>query len=455
PGSVRKTSFRHGLRTDAAARFEKGIDISATVNILQRAATLLLQVAGGAIASDVMDVFPHPAPKNKVELQYSYLKKLSGKTYPVAAVKAILESLGFVTLEVSASGMLLEVPYHKTDVGHSADIVEEILRIDGLDAIEIPGAITMTPAIDKSYHQEALKEKTASALVGLGFTEILTNSITNSRYFTEAQGAKSIKLLNNLSLELDVLRPAMLPTALEVIAFNNNRKNNNLQLFEFGKTYQSSGIGTYTETNHLCLYTTGQLSEGGWKKKGVNTDIYHLKGLAQSLLNVIGLQVTIEESESGSEYLEQALTAFLDGKVVAKLGRVATATAARFDVRQPVYFANFNWNVVIGEALRVSIKHQEVPRFPVVGRDLAVVVDSHIQFSTLENSITDLQLSKLANVKLFDIFESEKLGQEKKSLAINLIFSDSEKTLTDKEVDSWMGKIMGALERSGAEIRKQ
>ncbi|HET7896203.1 MAG TPA: phenylalanine--tRNA ligase subunit beta, partial [Flavisolibacter sp.] len=219
PTFIRKTSFRHGLRTDAATRFEKGVDISNTVAVLKRAAMMMKDLAGASIASEVVDVYPSPQPKRELVFTYAYLRKLSGKVYSPEKVKSVLESLQFTVVKEDAETLVLQVPYHKPDVSIPADVVEEILRIDGLDNIEIPAAITITPSVEEDDRSERLKEKVSSVLTGVGFTEILTNSITNSAYFTEEELNGSVKLLNNLSSELNILRPSMLHTALEVIAF--------------------------------------------------------------------------------------------------------------------------------------------------------------------------------------------------------------------------------------------
>ncbi|MCW3074036.1 MAG: phenylalanyl-tRNA synthetase subunit beta [Flaviaesturariibacter sp.] len=453
PTTIRKTSFRHGLRTDAATRFEKGIDISNTVNVLKRAALLIKELAGGSIASDVIDIYPKPQPKKEVILKNQYLKKLSGKNYHSETVKGILQGLSFGIIKDSMDALSVEVPYHKRDVSLPADVVEEILRIDGLDNIEIPSAIKLTPSVEENYKAEGFKEKVANALVGLGFNEILTNSITNSKYF-ETQQEHTVKMLNNLSSELDVLRSAMLPTALEVIAFNNNRKNTDLRFFEFGKTYKTEGPGEYSEKNHLCLYLTGNLSEQSWKGKAVAADIYHLKGTVVSLFQLLGLKVAFEQGLD-SPHFEGMLSGKVNGKPVVKLGKVATSVTSRFDVKQPVFFANFDWDVLLQEALAQKVKYREVSRYPAVERDLAFVVPKELPYEALSNGIQKLKLSKLQDVRLFDVFESEKLGAGKKSMAVNFTFLDEEKTLTDGEIDGWMKKIMTTLEKElGAEIRR-
>jgi phenylalanyl-tRNA synthetase beta chain len=454
PTSIRKTSFRHGLRTDAATRFEKGIDISNTVAVLKRAAQLIKETAGGEIASDVVDIYPSPESKREVALKYQYLKKLSGKNYHPDAVKGILQSLGFSVMKEGMDVLLLEVPYHKPDVSLPADVVEEILRIDGLDNIDIPQAITITPSVERNWAADSLKEKVAMALAGKGFSEILTNSITNSAYYSDEELQSAVRMINNLSSELDIMRPSMLHTALEVLGFNNNRKNKDLQLFEWGKTYTKETTGKYRETNHMCLYITGDVKPAGWKGKSVAADFYYLKGVVEALLQVLGIR-EVQVERTTTKYLQSGMAASINGERLVELGKVDGPTAARFDIKAPVFFADFRWDTVLKYALQTKVQYREVPKFPAVERDLALVVPKAMKYEEIQGSIRKLKLDKLQDLRLFDVFESEKLGEGKKSMAINLTFLDEEKTLTDKEIDSWMGRIMTSLEKElGAEIRK-
>jgi len=454
PTFIRKTSFRHGLRTDAATRFEKGIDISNTVNVLKRAAMLMKEIAGGEIASEMVDVYPSPEQKKEVTLSYAFLKKLSGKVYSPQTVKAILESLQFGVVKEDAESITLQVPYHKPDVTIQADVVEEILRIDGLDNIGIPTSITITPSVEEDYKAESRKEKISGVLTGTGFTEILTNSITNAAYFTEEESTTAVKLLNNLSNELNALRPSMMYTALEVIAFNLNRKNNNLRFFEFGKTYSTKGVGEYDETAHLCLYATGQLTENSWKGKAVAVDVYYLKGLAQSLLTALNVKgVTLENGDNTN--LDASLNIFIGKEKAGEIGSVKKSLAGKFDVKQQVLFADFYWDVLLKNA-GSKIAFKEIPKYPVVERDLAMILPKDMSYGEVQDNVKKLRMPQLRDVRLFDVFESDKLGKDKKSLAVNFTFLDEEKTLTDKEIDGWMNKIMATLEKNlGAEIRKQ
>ncbi len=454
PGFIRKTSFRHGLRTDAATRFEKGVDISGTVTVLQRAAMLIKELAGGGrIASDVVDVYPVPEAKKEVSLSYAYLKKLSGKAYSAQAVRTILQSLQFDVVKEDAEAITVAVPYHKRDVAIPADLVEEVLRIDGLDNIEIPVSITISPSVEADYKTESWKEKASALLTGAGFTEILTNSITNAAYFSDEVLNGSVKLLNNLSNELNMLRPTMLHTALEVVAFNLARKNSNLRLFEFGKTYSTTGVGNYQEQNHLCLYATGNLTDNNWKGRAVIADIFYLKGVAQAVLTALNIKgVTLEKVESAD--LTNALELFVGKEKLGEMGAVKKPLATKFDVKQPVFYVDLWWDALLQRSNnRIAVK--ALSRFPSVERDLAMVVPTAMKYGDVQEQLRRLKLSSLRDTRLFDVFQSEKLGADKKSLAVNFTFLDEEKTLTDKEIDNWMSKIMQALEKNlGAEIRK-
>ena len=251
------------------------MDISGTVNALKRAALLILEMAGGSPASQIADVYPDPGQKKEVTLQYAYLKKLSGKAYTPDAVKNILQALGFGILDEEDGEIRVSVPWHKPDIGLPADLVEEIMRIDGLDNIAIPATITISPAVESGVIQADYKTAVAHYLVGQGFCEILTNSITNSAYFSESELSATVKMINNLSAELDVLRHfRFLETGLESIGYNLNRKTTRLRFFEFGKTYRSGGVGKYSETNRLGLYLTGPLQDGlHWEREGGQLDI--------------------------------------------------------------------------------------------------------------------------------------------------------------------------------------
>ncbi len=454
PATIRKTSFKHGLRTDAATRFEKGVDIGNTVNVLKRAAILIKEIAGGEIASDVIDIYPAPKQKTEVPLKYHYLKKLSGKNYHPDTVKNILTSLGFELIKEGMDEMWLKVPFSKPDISIPADLVEEIMRIDGLDNVEIPQTISISPATETLAHEAAYKEKVADYLTGLGFNEIFTNSITNSNYYNEETLQHTVKMINNLSEELNVMRPSMLQTGLESVAHNLNRKNSNLQFFEFGKTYSVSEVGKYEEKNHLCLFATGNKTQQSWNSKAVKTDFYFIKGTIEKIAAVTGLAIQ-EFTAAANEKLENAVEIKIRNEVVAVAGAVNKKTLAQFDCKQPVFYADINWDKLMQLNKKNNISFKEISKFPAVQRDLALVVDKAIAYQQIEKATQTVKLNKLKAVHLFDVFESEKLGAGKKSMAVNFTFLDEEKTMTDSEIDGMMNKLIGAYEKElGAEIRR-
>jgi phenylalanyl-tRNA synthetase beta chain len=454
PITIRKTSFRHGLRTDAASRFEKGIDISNTVNVLKRAAGMIKEIAHGEISSAIVDIYPDPKQKINVPIKYHFLKKLSGKSYHPDAVKEILVSLGFEVVKEGIDELWVAVPFHKPDISMPADLVEEILRIDGLDNVAIPEAITITPSVEENYGQETYREKVANYLVGAGFSEILTNSITNAAYFSEEELSTAVKMLNSLSAELNIMRPSMLETGLEVIAHNLNHRNSDLALFEFGKTYSKEGSGKYKEPEHLCIYLTGRSQEDTWRNKAVSADFYTLKGVTGKVLQSLGHQAdSIEVLEQPK--FETGLLGKIKGITVFRIGIVDKKSLTRFDIRQPVFFADLDWEALSALAAANKPEFREIPRFPAVQRDLAMIVPRQLKYEEVQKTVQKIKLNKLQEVKLFDVFESEKLGQDKKSFAVNFTFLDEEKTLTDKEIDGWMNTIMNTLEKDlQAEIRK-
>ncbi|MBK6992163.1 MAG: phenylalanine--tRNA ligase subunit beta [Chitinophagaceae bacterium] len=451
---TRKTSFSHGLRTDAASRFEKGTDISATVNVLKRAAKLIIEIAGGEIASEIVDNYPTIKPKTEVAIKWHFIKKLSGKNYHPDAVMDILNSLGFEKLKEGIDELRVAVPYHKPDISLPADLVEEIVRIDGLDNIEIPDSITITPAVDEQYEKEIFREKAANYLVGQGFNEMMTNSITNAAYFSEEELSSMVTMMNSLSAELNILRNSLFETSLEVVAHNLNHKNNSLRLFEFGKAYSTEGAGKYVEAEKLCLVITGNKNEDSWKEKAVATDFYNLKGAVNAVLTLFGLKADAIETIEVPK-LDNHIIFKLNNIIIASAGTVKKNILDKFGIKQPVYFAGLNWAVISELATSQKNKVKEIPKYPAVQRDLAMIVPKDLIWDEVQKTVEKVKLNKLQDIKLFDIFESEKLGTNKKSIAVNFTFLDEEKTLTDKEIDGWMNKIMSSLEKELlAEIRK-
>jgi len=446
---IRKTSVHHGLRTDAATRFEKGVDIAGTVKVLERAAKMIQEIAGGS-CSEVVDVYPQPVPKVKIIFPFAYLKKLGGKVYTPQQVKIILTSLGFDILQETEASIEVAVPYHKPDISIPADLVEEILRIDGLDNIAIPTSITISPSIDPLEAKEKFKDKIAQFLVGRGFTEILTNSITNSAFFTEEVLSTSVKMLNNLSAELDVLRPSMLETGLESIAYNVNRKNTSISFFEMGKVYGKSKTGNYYENEQLAVYISGKSFEEGWRSKGVEQDFFVAKGIAQSIFELLGLKnVDFQNATPGK------ISFVWNKKNLGQLEVVGGKKLQAFGIKQSVIFIQWELAALLQSYQQQNVVYQEISKYPSVERDLALVIDQATSYESIQSCIKEAKLSALKDTRVFDVFESDKLGHRKKSVAINFVFNAEDKTLTDSEIEKMMGKMISLFEKNiQAEIRK-
>ncbi len=452
PSSVRATSLKHGLRTEAAIRFEKGVDISGTVRSVIRAARLITEVAGGEISGGVIDEYPSIVERKTVSLKYDFLKKLSGKVYTPAVVKNILSALEFDILEVDENEIKLAVPLNKPDISLPADIVEEIIRIDGLNNIDIPSTITITPAINENILYEQLKERLSQMLAGIGFNEIITNSIANSKNYNEKNLSSAVRLINNLSADLDMLRPSMLETGLEILAYNINRKNNNLRFFELGKIYQH-GQNKYIEKEKICFWITGKKQDTGWKQHQTEADIFTAKGIVVALLENLDIK---KPSFSGSETSGKGhyLTIQKDIAELGKIYQVSNVLLQQFGIKQPVVYAELDIESLLNASIKEQILYKEIPQYPMVERDLSIVIDKEIVYGNIAASLEKVKVKFLEDFNLFDIYEGDKIGNNKKSYAINFRFINTEKTLTDAEVETAMKIITEKLTKDfNAEIR--
>jgi len=453
PAFIRKSLLLHNLRTEASIRFEKGVDISNTVNVLKRAALMIKEIAGGKISSDIIDVYPFPKERKEVSLSNHYLKKISGKNYHPDTVKNILKSLNFIIIREGIDEIQVAVPFSNPDITIPVDIIEEIMRIDGLDNVEIPTSIKMSPAIDPGLEAALKKEKIISWLNGNGFSEIFTNSITNSKYFDDETLANTVKIINSLSEDLNVMRPSMLPTGLECLAYNINRKNPNLLFLEFGKTYFKIQ-NEYKEIENLALYFTGNKTGLNWNSPAKKIDIYYVKGICNSIFSLAGCN-NFKFEISTNKQLDECICVSVNKETIAVAGSVNKPTLENFSIKQPVFYLCINWNKLMEISSDKIISFQPISKFPQVHRDLSIVVDKKLTYRSIEDLVHSLHLSKLIDLKLFDVFENEKLGENRKSFAISFTFLDKEKTLTDKEIDSMMNKIINIIEKElNAEIRR-
>lgn len=443
---IRRTSLHHGLRTDAATHFEKGVDIANVYNALERAAQMICEIAGGSIASGVVDVYPNKIEPVSIDVPYDYIRKICGKQYEIATMQAIVTALGFVIESDDANGMVLLVPTNKADVLQAADIAEEILRIDGLDNVQIPAKlnITLSKALPNDRNE---RDKTAQQLCDMGFHEIVTNSIVNSKYYPGREDL--VRMLNSLSSELDILRPAMLESGLEVIAYNCNRKNQDLCLFEFGKTYIQQE-NKYIETPQLALWLTGDVQAANWKAKAVAADLFYLKGILQNLCAMSGIKnLQLSYDDAGIVNWKWK------NEVLMTAMQVPGQRAKDFDVKQDVFHAVINWDIWLKALSANKIKYAEVPKFPAVNRDLAIILDQGISYQQVQQVTNQLKLEGLMDYDLFDVFESEKLGAGKKSYALSYTFQLQDRTLTDTETDQLMQQLMAAYKNKlQAQIRE-
>jgi phenylalanyl-tRNA synthetase beta chain len=444
PASIRRSMLLHNLRTEAAVRFEKGINIDLTVEVLKRAAMLIKEIAGGNISSEIRDVYPVVRKKKEISLSNHYLKKISGKNYHPDTIKNILTSLNFTILREGIDNIQVAVPYSNPDITIPADVIEEIMRIDGLDNIEIPASINMSPAIDTGLKNALQKEKIISWLTGNGFHEIFTNSITNSKYFNDETLAETVKIINSLSEGLNVMRPSMLPTGLECVSYNLNRKNNNLLFFEFGKTY-SKIENEYHEKQNLALYFTGNKNELSWNSAAKKIDIYFVKGIAEAIFSLAGIR-NYQFTVSQNKELNECLVSSVNGVILGISGSVKKSELETFSIKQPAFYFCIDWDKLISFTDDKDISFEPISKFPQVQRDLSILIDKNISYGEIENVVKSLHIKKLKNIQLFDVFENEKLGQNKKSLAINFTFLDKEKTMTDDEIETMMNKIISSLE---------
>lgn len=444
--SIRRTSLRHGLRTDAATHFEKCVDINNVLPALERAAALMVDLAGATIASGIQDIYPKSIEPVLVSATYQYIQNLSGKKYEPAAIKGILQALHFQYVSEDAMGFTVKVPSNKNDISLAADLVEEIIRIDGLDQIELPSRLNIS-LIKPMMNDRAQREKIASSLCGYGFQEIVTNSITNSKYYPAA--TPMVRMINSLTSELDVLRPSMLASGLEVLHYNINRKNQNLALFEFGNTYSTSGVGKYNEAPTLALWITGAVRAASWSQKAEQSSLYFAKSIVENLLAISG----IDKASSSVDNLDVVQWKWKN-ESLCFAQKIDAAQLKQFDLKQEVYYVAINWTLWNKAMQSHTIKYAEVPKYPAVQRDLALILDKSTCFEDVQKITRQTQIAALKHFDLFDVFESEKLGADKKSYALNYTFQLADRTLTDAEIEANMQQLIQAYQNKlQAQIR--
>ena len=434
PVHIRKSSRHHGLKTDASFRFERGTDPNITVYALKRAALLIKEIAGGTISSDIIDVYPNPIENFRVELNYKTLDRLIGLKIDREKVKMIITSLAMEIIHDREYGLEISVPPFKVDVQRDVDVIEEVIRIYGLNNIPIAEKINASIVYSQKPDKENITNTAANFLSSNGFNEIMSNSLTKADYvdlIDDLEKDKNVIILNPLSNELDAMRQSMLFSGLEAIAYNKNRRNHDLKFYEFGKTYHKKE-DRYIETQHLALFITGRKNPESWNTDNSLADFYQLKGYVESLFKRLGIRNLNINIES-----------------------VKKSILKHFDINSEVFYADINWDKVIKASSNNTVKYKEVPKFPEVRRDLALVINKEITYQQIEELATKTERNLLKSINLFDVYEGDKIEAGKKSYAVSFILQDDEKTLTDKQIDKVMERLMEAFEKNlQAVIRK-
>lgn len=451
---IRRTSTRHQLRTDAATHFEKGCDPNILIAALQRAAVLICEICGGSIASEIIDVYPKPIIGEKINVSYARICSLAGFSIPKETVDAILQHLEIKIEKEESDTLLLCVPTFKTDVKREADILEEILRIYGYNSFALPKQLKSNLSYTPAVNAGKLENVVAGLLTGAGANEIWTNSVTQSKFEKEEKLQKQqVKLLNSQTVELDSLRTSMLYSGLEVIAYNQNRKQSNMRLFEFGSTYHSIN-DSYNQQKHIALWFTGNTIEDNWVGKSEPYNFYHLKSTVMQLLNRLG-HYYLEQEYSEDAPFSFALLLKNEGDVIARLGTISEKILRSFDIKQAVYYAELNRDYLWEKSQFQKVTFSELPKYPTVKRDLAMIVAEDLPFEAIEKAAFAESKKLLREISLFDVYKGDKIEKGKKSYAISLLFQHPDKTLTDQEIEKVMNRLMHKYETEfGASIRK-
>lgn len=470
PTWIRKSARRHGLSTDSSYRFERGADPNAVIYALKQAAILCRELAGGKVSMQINDVYPNPIEDAKVTLSYDYAYRLIGKEIGKDTIKNIVRSLDMKVLTENETSLELQVPAYRVDVQRPCDVVEDILRIYGYNNVEIPtqlkSSLTVQGEEDKEYQ---LQNIVGEQLTGSGFNEILNNSLSKSSYYDDTlqqtyPQVSTVKVFNPLSADLGVMRQSLLFGGMESIVRNANRKNPNLRFFEFGNCYHYNAerhtdddpIRAYNEEMHLGLWLTGKRVQGSWAHADEQSSFYELHAYVQNIFARAGLQegMVVKESSDADIFTKGLAVKNRGGKLIALLGIVSKKIQKTFDIANEVYYADINWTLLMKTVRKQKVEFQEIPKYPSVSRDLALLVDKFVEFAQIEKVAYQTERKLLKRVELFDVYEGKNLPAGKKSYAVNFILQDEEKTMGDKQIDTVMQKLIQNLTKQlNAELR--
>ncbi|MCE5345815.1 MAG: phenylalanine--tRNA ligase subunit beta [Bacteroidales bacterium] len=463
PVTIRKTSKRHGLQTDASFRFERGADPNITPWALKRAAMLIKEIAGGKISSPVVDVYPNPIEDTIIEVSYNNINRLIGKKIDRQTIKKILSLLDIEITNENGDYLTLDIPAYRVDVKREADVIEDILRIYGYSNIGLSKHVNSTLSFPEKPNNEKLVNIISDLLSANGFAEIMCNSLNPAAWYEQSPDfdkERLAKLANPLSSDLNAMRQSLLYGGLSSVIWNINRQNLDLKLYEFGHCYyyhKSEGpypkTDDYTENAALDLYLTGNTSPQSWNCKTNPTDFFNMKSAVEMILSRLGVRpedMTTEESDK--KYFAESLTYLNENEIVAEAGRVSKSYLNKFDIGQDVYYGHIEWDVLRKLIKTHTISYQELPKYPSVRRDLALLLDRGIKFKQIREIALHTERNILQDISLFDVYESDNLGKNKKSYAVSFVLRDDNKTLTDKNIDRVMNSLIKAY---GKELNAQ
>lgn len=465
PVWVRKTARRHGLNTDSSFRFERGTDPNITVFALQRAALLIKELAGGEITSDVVDHYPEPVKPFKVTLTYKNLDRLTGNSIERGLIKQILTSLDIEITSDREEGLKLLVPPYRVDVQRECDVIEEILRIYGYNFIETSKHVNSTITHYKKPDEHKLKNTISDMLSSNGFNEAMTNSLSKAAYYENLSSYLAEQLVtihNPLSSDLNVMRQSLLFGGLETIAYNINRKSSNLKLYEFGNCYFKSDnqdhdpLRKYSQQQHLAMFISGNKFDQTWNQQEEESSFFELKAYIHIVLSRLGLnEKAIVTEEFSNDIFNIALHLTYNQKLIAEYGMVNPKLLNQFEIEQEVFYADIRWDAIVKGLKGKHINFSELPKFPAVRRDLAMILDNKVKFDDIRNIAMKTEKKLLREVNIFDVYQGKNIPEGKKSYAISFILQDMTQTLNDKYINRIMDKLAKNFEKElGAEIRK-
>ncbi len=455
PVSIRKSAKRHGLNTDASFRFERGIDPNITEYALKRAALLIQEVTGGKISSDLVDIYPKKIEDFQVILNFENAKKLIGEEIPRDVIKRILMSLEIKINNVTETGLGLTIPAYRNDVIREIDVIEDILRVYGYNNIKITEKLNASISNSSRFEDYKLQNVIGTQLAAQGFNEIMSNSLTSANYTKLSEqllDEHNVTMLNPLSNDLGVMRQSLLFSGLEAVSHNINRRRYDLKLFEFGKTYQKLE-NNYDEKKHLALFITGNKHLERWNSPTQVSSFFFLKGTIISILERLGLS-RFKTSPIQNDVFSEGLNFDLGKNTLVSFGLVHKKILKHFGISQDVLFADFNWDVIVDMAKHNKITFQELPKYPDVRRDFALLIDEQVTFEAIYTIAKQSEKQLLKSVDLFDVYQGKNLPSGKKSYAVSFTFQDEHSTLTDKQIDKIMSKLQDNFEKElGAELR--